>query len=369
MLTAGGPDSIDQVVAHHIGQDSRFMSMELGAQTSFWGCTSNTRMSYRDGLFVTPKDSPLNVYDRMFADLGNEQLLSHRRRLMDIHRDEIEALRSRLGHEEQTRLDAHLEALDTVDRAISGTSSCPTPSPLAYFGVNDYDSFKQVVQHQIDLAVQALACGMTNVATVQLSHTISQTVFTWLGHSDSHHSLSHAAPADTVNLGLFVETERWYAEQFAYLLDQLLSLPDPVTGSPLLDDTVVLWAKELGDGRIHTCQDVPWVLAGNAGGQFRTGRKVDLTGHTHDGVLTSIAQSFGLEVESFGIVVLGLSEPPMKARVWLLFGLTACDQPGPGIPDHDSDTHSDTDTAAQVRCEEDVDIFTEHVWEPVLGTA
>ena len=57
----------------------------------------------------------------------------------------------------------------------------------------------------------------------------------------------------------------------------------------------------------------------------------------------------------------------MKARVWLLFGLTACDQPGPGIPDHDSDTHSDTDTAAQVRCEEDVDIFTEHVWEPVLG--
>ena len=117
-----------QVIANHIGEDGGFESMELGAQTSFWGGTSNTRMSYRDGLFVTPNDSPLNVYDRMFADLGNEQLLSRRQRLMDIHRDEIDSLRTRLGHEEQTRLDAHLDALDTVDRAISGTASCATPT-------------------------------------------------------------------------------------------------------------------------------------------------------------------------------------------------------------------------------------------------
>ena len=34
---------------------------------------------------------------------------------------------------------------------------------------------------------------MTNVATVQLSHTVGPTVFTWLGQSDGHHSLSHAA--------------------------------------------------------------------------------------------------------------------------------------------------------------------------------
>jgi hypothetical protein len=300
MLTAGGTDSIDQVIADQIGGSSRFASMELGAQTSFWGGTENTRMSYRDGRFVTPNDSPLNVYDRMFADLGNAQLLSHRQRLLDIHRDEIGALRSLLGTEEQQRLDAHLESLDTMERAISGGASCASPAPLSYYGVNDNDSYPQVVQQQLDLAVQAMACDMTRVVSVQLSHTISQTVFTWLGHSEGHHNLSHAADADTSNVAKYVECERWYTDQFLYLLDQLSSQPDPATGAPLLDNTLVLWAQELGDGRLHTCVDVPWILAGNAAGFFRMGRKVDLTGETHDGVLTSIAQAFGVDLESFG---------------------------------------------------------------------
>ena len=209
---------------------------------------------------------------------------------------------------------------------------------------------------------------MTNVTTVQLSHTISQTVFTWLGHSESHHSLSHAAPADTVNLGMFVETERWYAEQFAYLLNLLLSLPDPFTGAPLLDDTLVLWVKELGDGRIHTCVDVPWVLAGSAGGYFHRSTSIS---QTHDGVLTSIAQAFGLELETFGTGDSGpvgtFDETANCALTWLL----ACDRPESDTPTVDADTAPSTDTASEpdndIGCDEDVDVFTQHVWEPVLG--
>jgi len=68
----------------------------------------------------------------------------------------------------------------------------------------------------------------------------------------------------------------------------------------MLDTTLVLWAKELGDGRAHTCVDVPWILAGNAGGFFRTGRYLSLGGATHDQVLTSVCNAFGLENETFG---------------------------------------------------------------------
>lgn len=68
----------------------------------------------------------------------------------------------------------------------------------------------------------------------------------------------------------------------------------------MLDTTVVLWAQELGDGRMHTCESVPWVIAGTGGGFFRSGRALDLAGATHDGVLTSVAHAFGLELESFG---------------------------------------------------------------------
>ena len=37
MLTAGGGTSLDQLVAAHIGRDTRFESLTLGALTSLWG--------------------------------------------------------------------------------------------------------------------------------------------------------------------------------------------------------------------------------------------------------------------------------------------------------------------------------------------
>ena len=301
MLTAGGDTSIDQVIADHIGASSRFSSLQLGAQTSLWGGSTQTRMSYRSGGFVSPDDSPHNLFDRMFGDVGDELLLERRRRLIDINRDELNALRVRLGVEERLRLDAHLDALDTVERGISGGSICDSPVAPSYYDVRANDNFPLVAQQQIDLAVQSLACGMTNVVSVQLSHTVSPTVFTWIDQTDGHHSLSHAGDEDTVGVSNFVACERWYAEQFGYLLDQLTSQEDPDTGGSMLDRTLVLWVKELGDGRMHTCLEVPWVLAGNAGGFFRTGRKIDLGGATHDGVLTSIAHAFGLELPSFGV--------------------------------------------------------------------
>jgi len=209
---------------------------------------------------------------------------------------------------ERHRLDAHLEALDTVERAISGGGSCESPVAPTYYDVNDNDNFPLVVQQQIDLAVLALTCGMTNVATVQLSHTVGPTVFTWLDQTDGHHSLSHAANEDALNVANFIACERWYAEQFGYLLDQLSSAEDPETGASMLDDTLVFWAQELGDGRMHTCEAVPWVLAGNAGGYFRNGRMVDLAGVTHDSVLVSIAHAFGLELETMGVGTAGPAE-------------------------------------------------------------
>jgi hypothetical protein len=300
MLTAGGSTSIDQLISDHIGGESRFASLELGAQTSLWGGTTQTRMCYRDGNFVGPDDSPFNVFDRLFGDVGDPVLLERRQRLIDINRGEINDLRSRLGVEERHGLDAHLEAMDAVERAISGGSSCDSPVSSAYYDVNSNDNFPLVAQQQLDLAVLALSCGMTNVASVQLSHTVGPTVFTWLDQSDGHHSLSHAADENPADVANFIACERWYAEQFSYLLDQLASSTDPATGAPMLDNTVVVWAQELGDGRMHTCEAVPWVIAGNAGGFFRTGRKVSLSGTTHDGVLLSLAHAFGLELETVG---------------------------------------------------------------------
>lgn len=305
MLTAGGDISIDQVVADQIGASTRFRSLELSAQTSAWGGSTQTRMVYRDGVFITPDDDPLNAWERLFGDLGDDKLLARRMSVLDRANEELASLQGRLGAEERVRLDQHLEALRSVERSLQGGGTCESPVAPASVSTQDNDRFPDVTRAQMDLAVQALACGATNVCSVQLSHTVSPVVFTWLGKSEGHHGLSHADDGNTAAVADFVACEQWYAEQFRYLVDSLAALPDPVTGASMLESTVVLWAKELGDSRAHVCRGVPWIMAGKGNGFFSPGRLVNLDGGTHDGVLTSIANAFGVDIPSFGIGTAG----------------------------------------------------------------
>lgn len=302
--------SIDQYIAGQIGGSSRFSSLELGVQTSLWGGSAQTRMSYAGpGNYVTPDDDPLSVYTRLFGDIAGDaeaaaRLLARRQSVLDLVGGEISSLRKRLGTAEQAKLDAHLEALRDVERSLEPSDGCGAPEPPAITSYNDNDLFGDVLDAQSQLAVLALSCGATRVATIQATHTISPTVCNWLGESEGHHSLSHADDSNTAGVASFVNCERWFAEQFATLLQRLQDAPDPETGGSLLDTTAVVWAKEMGDSRAHVCTGVPWVLAGG-GGAWRLGQSVDLGGAYHAQVLVSIAQALGVPVDTFGDATAG----------------------------------------------------------------
>ncbi|MBX2798891.1 MAG: DUF1552 domain-containing protein [Myxococcales bacterium] len=302
MLTCGGSISIDQVVADHIGDSTRFSSLELSALTSAWGGSTQTRMCYRDGAFLTPDDDPIHAFTRVFGAPSAGEL-TNRQSVIDLASDELRDLKGRLGSIEQTRLDAHLESLRSLERQLQGAGTCESPVSPVVSSPQSNDAFPDVARAQLDLAVQALACDATRVVTVQLSHTVSPVVCTWIGESQGHHELSHMNDGNTAGVDSFVNCERWFAEQFRYLVEQAKQVPDAQTGAPLLDDTVVLWVKELGDSRLHVCQEVPFVLAGG-GGYFSMGRYVDV-GTTHDGVLTSVANALGVPLDRFGTGTVG----------------------------------------------------------------
>ena len=308
MLTGGGDTSIDQTIAAAIGGETRFRSLELGVQANIWGGTVQTRMSYNGGSYVTPDDDPLNVWSRLFGDLGDEVLLGRRQSVLDIANAELSDLQSRLGAAEQIRLEAHLESLRAVEQSLSGGGFCESPDAPSDLSATDNDNFPFLAQAQLNLAVQALTCGVTNVASVQLSHTVSPTVFSWLGESDSHHTLSHTDDSNASGVASFVACERWFAEKVAQTIANLAAQSDPETGESMLESTLVLWAREMGDGRLHVCEDVPWVLAGSAGGFFTPGRYLSLGGATHDQVLTSICNAFGLTNTRFGAGTAGALE-------------------------------------------------------------
>jgi hypothetical protein len=296
--------SLDQVIAGAIGSSYKFSSLELGVQTSAWGGNSQTRMCYAGpGQYVTPDDNPASVYLRLFGDLllSDSEAAKRRTRqqkVIDIAHQELIDLYGRLGSQERIKMQAHLDALNDMENRLYDLGICtPTEEPPA-LSQYDNDQFPEVAAAQIDLAVTALACEHTPVVSLQLSHTVGPTVFSWLGLSDGHHSLSHTDDSNLAGVEDYVTAERWYAERFVEVVEALRARPNPEGDGTLLDDTVVLWAQEMGDGRAHVCTDVPFVLAG--GGPWQKGRYLDLGGVNHCHLLTEICHAFGLGNQTFG---------------------------------------------------------------------
>ncbi len=292
--------SVDQYVAAAIGGATRLRSLELGVETSAWGGSVQTRMSYSGaGQYAPPDDSPRSVYARLYGDAapgGADATLARRQSVLDAIKGDLGELRTRLGTEEAHKLDQHLTSLRELERGLGG-GTCSGGMTVPDVPIHDNASFPIIGKAQMDLLVAALACGATNVASLQWAHTVSPHVLTWAGVSDAHHALSHMDDGNAAGVAAFVAAERWFASQFGYLVDKLAATPDPVGGT-LLDSTLVVWAKEMGDSRAHVCTDVPFVLAG--GGVFTPGRYLRTGGASHARLLVSICQAMGLSTTTFG---------------------------------------------------------------------
>lgn len=323
MLTNGaGPTtngmSIDQVVASHIGAESRFQSLEFGVLTDPWGASIQTRMSYSGvGEFVHPNADPRSMFRRMFGDVSQdaqvlENIRLRRRSILDLISGDLTQLQSRLGTIERVKLEQHLDAIRSVERGLfpENEGSCDTPTAPGALDKDNYASVPQLMRSQIDLAVTSLACDMTKVTSIQLSHEVSPVVFSWVGNSTGHHSLSHTADNNIADLAQLLAAEQWCAGEYAYLIDRLKATPNPDGDGTLFDDTLCVWVKALGDSRAHVCESVPFVIAGSAGGRFQTNRYLDFAGDPHSKLLVSIAQAFGMELNVFGDPIAG--EGPLE---------------------------------------------------------
>jgi len=264
------------------------------------------------GEFVHPDQDPVNVYKRIFGAVSGppaetDARLLRKQSVLSVLRAELGQLKNRVGAEEYQKLDAHMNALRRVELGLSapaGNVNCAAPPPVMQLDPNAHENFADITRSQSDLLVAALACGMTRVISLQLSHTVGPHVFSWLGLTEGHHSLSHMDDSNTEGVAQFVKAERWIAEQFAYLLQQLDALPEPGGDGSLLDHTLVVWAKELADGRLHNDESVPFVLAG-ASNYLRTGRYLKLGGVPHQQLLVSICHALGLDNTSFGDTTYG----------------------------------------------------------------
>jgi hypothetical protein len=305
--------SLDQHIARTVGTTTRFRSLELGVRVI--DAEVRGRISYlAANQPVPPMESPYDVFDRLFAGAGVvmggdptlDRLRGERRSVIDFLKEELGSVRGAVGAEDRPRLEAHLESVRDIERRLepvmagtgTGTmpAACPAPAAPARMDLTVNENMPAIGKLQMDLLVSALACDQTRVATLQWTHAESTQTFPWIGVAGQHHVMSHAGDGDAAAQESLIKINTWYAEQLRYLLDRLAE-------AKLLDDTVVLWANEVGKGNNHAHRDLPFLLAGSCGGRFRPGRFVDYATsgwHPHNDLLVSVAQAMGLADTTFG---------------------------------------------------------------------
>lgn len=308
----GGGISIDQHIANALyaaapaDMKPKFKSLELAVQAG--GADVWSRMVYSGSdQPIAPMDDPSQVFTRVFGDLNVTQADLNRKRdqrlsVLDYVGGRLSGLRDRLSGEDRDKLEAHLTAVRGIEMQLTAggfSSSCVQPDAPTSMNVQDNGNFPAILKLQTDLLVRAFACGMTQVATLQWSRSVSGTRHTWAGVSEGHHDLSHEGDSNGDALEKITKVNVWFAEQFAYLLEQLKSVPEGE--GTLLDNTLIVWGNELGRGNSHARTKIPFVLAGRAGGALSTGRFLQYNdSDSHSNLLVSVGQLMGVDMETFG---------------------------------------------------------------------
>jgi hypothetical protein len=325
--------SVDQVIAKTFFAGlTKFPSLEIGVHVdeNLSDRVSNKRVSYDGpGKPRVPINDPFALFNRVFAGVVGSTVDDRRRALdksvLDGVLDDFKAVQPRLSAADRQLLQRHADAVRGIEGRLATAATCqpPTLGAPALVDVTDpaathawsmkLANFPAVDALMIDLMVEAVICGLTNVVTFLWANAEADLQYPWLVPPilKGDHGMNHARDPD------LVPTRQWYASRFNEVIERLRAVPESGAAGTVLDNSLVMWSSCIGEGASHHSDNMPFVLAGTNGGFFRNGRclrfndvfsadplKDQLTVGTPDrsnnDLMVSILNSFGSEAQTFG---------------------------------------------------------------------
>ena len=295
--------SIDQKIRNHLQKSlltrTRFGSLEFGVMVPEHADTW-TRMVYAGpNKPVAPVDDPYRMFGRLYGQIKDQETLKS---VLDDLKGDLVKVRGEIGAADRRLLDEHTSLVRDMEKEILASRKADVGHavPVLEPGVRrDNDNMPKISKLQIDLMVSAFLADSARVATMQYTNSVGQARFTWLGIGEGQHDLSHEPDSNKEAQEKLTKINTWYCEQLAYLAKRLQDTPEPDGSGSLLDNTLIIWTNELGQGNSHTLDNVPFVLVGG-GLPFKMGRSVRYENLPHNRLLVALAQGFGLETQTFG---------------------------------------------------------------------
>jgi hypothetical protein len=254
--------SLDQEVASRVGGETRFPYLSLGN-----GGTGALSWN-RKGVRVPLQDKATEVFKQLFingtpAEVAREiDRIKNGQSILDGVRNQAKALSGGLGSSDRERLDLLLTSIREAEGRLSQDEAWvhkTKPKVAATPFAEDYwDDLKMLERERqwFDLVHLALETDSTRVIALWVwSHGRVNLQGVTIGHHDATH---HGQDEAKIKQLALIEEEEM--KLFAGLLSKLKATREG--GSTLLDQTIVFYGSNIGNGSAHTCDNLPILLCG-----------------------------------------------------------------------------------------------------------
>jgi len=303
--------SFDTLISDVIGTRSRFRSIEVnceGTQSSY---------SSRGGSVRNPSEvSPVKLYGRVFgpefvdpngADFTPDPKLLARLSALSAVSEERAAVMRQLGAADRQRLDEYFSSVRNLENQL--TLSTEKPAPLAACRVPNKIAEEGPIGPEVDKAqsnnklfaniiAHAMACGQTQVGNILF--TASSSNLRTDGSVQTFHMTTHE---ESIDPKLNYQPHVWWFQErvLESYIDMINAIESIKEGNgTLLDRSIVMYSTDSGSARVHSTDNMPFILAGKANGRMKTGMHLKAQGDAVTRVGLTVQQLMGVPVSEWG---------------------------------------------------------------------
>jgi hypothetical protein len=305
--------TVDQIAAEHIGQDTRWPSLETataqghGVGTACergYGCSYSGTLSFRSPSTPLPVESnPRQLFLRLFGqgDTAQERefLTQQTTSILDMISGELDSLSRTLGPQDRNTLSDYLESVREIERRVQNSAE----GDLAKLHLPEVPgatsaSFDEHLNLMFDLIALAYQGNLTRIQSFMIAPEVSEQTYNHVGVPDAFHALSHHAE-DPAKKERLTRIQRYHTEVFARFLEKLAAMPDGE--GTMLDHSILLYGSNMSNSNIHNQYPLPTAIVGGGCGKIRGGQHILFKERTPlANALLTILQRAGVRIEKVG---------------------------------------------------------------------
>jgi hypothetical protein len=312
--------SLDQVIAAHTGEETRYSSLVLSTDGGVGEPTRSSTLSFgRRGQPIPAEHKPRLVFERLFGMTSSSvdaqrAEFQRTKSMLDRVLEHSRSVRRKLGKYDQQKFDEYLASVRQIEQRVDRSKrwlEIPKPQ-VDEVGLSldaDDSTPKELIQTMYDLMFLAFQTDSTRAATYQIGNMNGATSIAGkfpqlLGLGKVMHGLAHGGGKGKGG----EELGKWHqflANQMGRFLTRLKETEEG--DGNLLDHTVVFYGSS--NSQTHRNQNYPLMLSGGSKLGLNHGRLLKFKDDTPlSNVFVTILNQLGVPADSFADSKAGLDD-------------------------------------------------------------